>query len=155
MGCNQSKIENEEAVARCKDRRNFMKEAVSARNKFAAAHSCYATALKNAGAALSDFAQGEVQNPHLADLPHGGGAAGPSGFPPPPPQLFEFPVPPPPLPNFSNASSPLQRAASMPEMKIPKAEPEPKLKPKPIIEEDEEDKVLHKYIIYQLVMEVS
>ncbi|MED6133926.1 hypothetical protein PIB30_032726 [Stylosanthes scabra] len=141
MGCNQSKIENEEAVARCKERKHFMKEAVSTRNAFAAAHSSYATSLKNAGAALSDFAHGEVQNPHLTDLPHAGGAApGTSSIPVgPPPQPFENLPPPPPLPTFSPAPA-LQRAASMPEMKIPK--PEPKPKPKPIMEEDEEDKEL-------------
>ncbi|KAI9107409.1 hypothetical protein K1719_021446 [Acacia pycnantha] len=29
MGCTQSKIENEEAVARCKERKQYMKEAVT------------------------------------------------------------------------------------------------------------------------------
>ncbi|KAJ0831733.1 putative nitrate regulatory gene2 protein [Helianthus annuus] len=61
MGCAQSKIENEEAVSRCKDRRNFMKEAVTARNAFASGHSGYAMALKNTGAALSDYAQGKLK----------------------------------------------------------------------------------------------
>lgn len=59
MGCAQSKIDNEEAVARSKDRRNLMKDAVSARNAFASGHSGYSFALKNVGAALSDFAHGE------------------------------------------------------------------------------------------------
>ncbi|PPS05067.1 hypothetical protein GOBAR_AA15593 [Gossypium barbadense] len=60
MGCSQSRIENEEAVARCKERKQFMKEAVAARNAFAAAHSAYAMSLKNTGAALSDYAHGEM-----------------------------------------------------------------------------------------------
>ncbi|KAJ1381511.1 hypothetical protein SESBI_45061 [Sesbania bispinosa] len=63
MGCLQSKMEKEEAVARCKDCNHFMKQAVSARNAFAAAHSSYTTYLKNVGAALVDFTQGQVQNP--------------------------------------------------------------------------------------------
>ena len=56
MGCAQSKIENEESVSRCKDRGNFMKEVVTARNTFASCHSGYAMALKNTEAALSDYA---------------------------------------------------------------------------------------------------
>ncbi|RVW87965.1 hypothetical protein CK203_033912 [Vitis vinifera] len=49
MGCTQSKIENEEIVTRCKERKQFMKDAVTARNAFAAAHSAYAMSLKNTG----------------------------------------------------------------------------------------------------------
>ena len=47
MGCAQSRIDNEESVSRCKDRKNLMKDAVVARNAFAAGHSGYAFALKN------------------------------------------------------------------------------------------------------------
>ncbi|KAE9600484.1 hypothetical protein Lal_00045977 [Lupinus albus] len=127
MGCIQSKIENEEAVSRCKDRKLFIKDAVSARNAFAAAHSAYTTSLKSAGAALSDFAHGEVQHPHLTSS---------ATFPGASQQPLEIPAPPPPLPNFP---APLQRAASMPEIKIKK----PELKAKPveiIIEEEDEEK---------------
>ncbi|OIW03822.1 hypothetical protein TanjilG_30098 [Lupinus angustifolius] len=127
MGCIQSKIENEEAVARCKERKLFIKEAVSARNAFAAAHSAYTTSLKSAGAALSDFAHGEVQNPHLTSS---------ATFPGASQQPLDIPAPPPPLPDFP---APLQRAASMPEIKIMK----PELKVKPvgiIIEEEDEEK---------------
>ncbi|KAE8676579.1 hypothetical protein F3Y22_tig00111584pilonHSYRG00214 [Hibiscus syriacus] len=53
MGCAQSRVDNGESVARCKDRKCLMKEAVVARNAFAAAHSGYAISLKNTGAALS------------------------------------------------------------------------------------------------------
>ncbi|CAN6573285.1 unnamed protein product [Malus baccata var. baccata] len=139
MGCTQSKIENEEAVSRCKDRKLFMKEAVSFRNAFAAAHSSYAIYLKNTGAALSDYAQGEVVGPHPPHLqshqPNLASAAA-VGVPAPPPFVDTFPPPPPPLPSFSN--SPLQRAASMPEIK-PDPKPRPKSKPKTIIEGDEDD----------------
>ncbi|KAL7205000.1 hypothetical protein ACSBR2_018011 [Camellia fascicularis] len=58
MGCTQSKIENEEIVNRCKDRRQFMKDAVTTWNAFAAAHSIYTVFLKNTGAALSDYVVG-------------------------------------------------------------------------------------------------
>ncbi|KAK9282205.1 hypothetical protein L1049_005117 [Liquidambar formosana] len=131
MGCTQSKIENEEAVSRCKGRKQFMKEAVSYRNAFAAAHSAYAMALKNTGAALSDYAHGEVQNPQFASSHPS--ATNPSAAATQ--TTFDTLPPPPPLPNFTNG--PLQRAASMPEIKIP---PKPEPKPTdPIIEEDEED----------------
>ncbi|PQP95954.1 uncharacterized protein Pyn_34114 [Prunus yedoensis var. nudiflora] len=55
------RIDNEESVSRCKERRNLMKEAVVARNASASCHSSYAMALKNAGAALTDYGHGETQ----------------------------------------------------------------------------------------------
>ncbi|EPS57365.1 hypothetical protein M569_17453, partial [Genlisea aurea] len=116
MGCAQSKVDNEDSVARCKERRNLMKEAVAVRNAFAAAHSGYAVALKETGAALSDYAQGEVPS-----LPENAAAPldvlqPPSDHPPPPPPPYEessLPLPPPPLPAFSPVE-PLKRAATMP-----------------------------------------
>ncbi|KAL2332383.1 hypothetical protein Fmac_019964 [Flemingia macrophylla] len=128
MGCNQSKIENEEAVARCRDRKRYMKDSVSFRNAFAAAHSAYATSLKNTGAALGDFAHGEVQNPQLHSNEGGPFVHNP--------QPFEIPLPPPPLPDFSPA--PLQRAVTMPEIKI-NNKPTPGPTPEPILEEEEEE----------------
>ncbi|XP_022948863.1 nitrate regulatory gene2 protein-like [Cucurbita moschata] len=130
MGCSQSKIENEEAIARCKDRKIHMKDAVAARNAFAAAHSAYIMSLKNTGASLSDYAHGEVQNPQLVNETAQSNpkidsvAASYEPLEPPPP----------PLPNFF---SPLQRAASMPEINILKSD----LKPVPIIEEEDENEV--------------
>nr|XP_033508032.1 protein ROLLING AND ERECT LEAF 2 isoform X2 [Nicotiana tomentosiformis] len=139
MGCTQSKIENEETVTRCKERKHFMKEAVSARNAFAAAHSAYTMSLKNTGAALSDYAHGEVQFPSTAAV--AASSSSPlSGVTPP---LSSTPLdmpPPPPLPPFSNPSfppSPLQRAATMPEISIPV--PEPKRSDMIIEEENEDD----------------
>ncbi|XP_042514718.1 protein ALTERED PHOSPHATE STARVATION RESPONSE 1 [Macadamia integrifolia] len=124
MGCTQSKIENEEAVSRCKDRKQFMKDAVTSRNAFAAAHSAYSIALKNTGAALSDYGQGEVQDLHRPSQPT------------PQPPIENLPPPPPPLPNFS--STPLQRAASMPEFLISKSHHIPD-HPDTIREEDDAD----------------
>ncbi|KAE8714705.1 putative Methyltransferase family protein [Hibiscus syriacus] len=106
MGCSQSKIENEEAVSRCKERKQFMKEAVAARNAFAAAHSAYAMSLKNTGAALSDYAHGEVQNPNLPSHP------GPSFVGSPVDKLL--PPPPPPVNLSGDPGVPIQRSASMP-----------------------------------------
>ncbi|PKA60870.1 hypothetical protein AXF42_Ash006505 [Apostasia shenzhenica] len=119
MGCAQSRIENEEAVTRCKERRQFMKDAVASRNAFAAAHSAYVVALKNTGAALSDFGQGEAPDGGVSTAssgrsgPSGGGsgAASASGVQPP---MENLPPPPPPLPDFS--PSPLQRSVSMPDL---------------------------------------
>ncbi|KAK7294184.1 hypothetical protein RJT34_17069 [Clitoria ternatea] len=75
-----------------------MKHAVAARNLFAAAHSACAAYLKNTGAAMVDFAQGEVQNPQFP-LPSSSTPA------------FEIPLPPPPLPDFP---VPLRRSATVP-----------------------------------------
>ncbi|KAL6985390.1 hypothetical protein U1Q18_018765 [Sarracenia purpurea var. burkii] len=131
MGCAQSKIENEESVSRCKDRRNFMKEAVSARNAFAAGQSGYAVVLKNTGAALSDYAQGEAdnneeQNHHQAD----------SGAPEPPMMEPSLPPPPPPLPSFSPVT-PLQRSVTMPELPVSKSTG--KMKNVAIAEDEDEE----------------
>ncbi|XP_077222389.1 nitrate regulatory gene2 protein-like [Tasmannia lanceolata] len=120
MGCNQSKIENEEAVSRCKDRKQFMKEAVGARNAFAAAHSSYTMALKNTGAALSDYGPGEVH-----EIRHTAPATQPRDTLPPPP----------PLPPGYN-STPLLRATSMPDMPMLKSNPKPS---ETILEEEEDD----------------
>ncbi|CAN6337700.1 unnamed protein product [Urochloa humidicola] len=136
MGCAQSRIENEEAVARCKERRQLMKAAVAARNAFAAAHSAYACSLRDTGAALSEFAHGEGVPPppppgeEAADAASaaaaaasggiGAAAAGPSGAPgadeimPPPPPLDSLPPPPPPLPDFSPSPAKIHRSISMP-----------------------------------------
>ncbi|TMW93381.1 hypothetical protein EJD97_011811 [Solanum chilense] len=141
MGCTQSKIENEETVTRCKERKHFMKEAVSARNAFAAAHSAYTMSLKNTGAALSDYAHGEVQFPSNAAAAAASSSSSPlpGGTPPLSSAPIDMP-PPPPLPPFPNTSfptSPLQRAATMPEISIPT--PDPKRSDMIIEEENEDD----------------
>uniref|UniRef100_A0A5B7BX37 DUF632 domain-containing protein n=1 Tax=Davidia involucrata TaxID=16924 RepID=A0A5B7BX37_DAVIN len=134
MGCAQSKIENEESVSRCKDRKNFMKEAVSARNAFASGHSGYAVALKNTGASLSDYAQGEAENHHHQNNQQMGG-----GDPASEPTMMDptlFPPPPPPLPNFSPVVTPIQRAVSMPAFPVSKQTR--KMKSIAIVEDEEE-----------------
>lgn len=139
MGCAQSRIENEESVSRCKDRKQFMRDAVASRNAFAAAHSSYTMSLKNTGAALSDFGQGETQHPAgqsavpIATSSLAAAAASASVVQPP----MESLPPPPPLPDFS--PSPLQRSASMPE--IPKKVQHSKPPADPNINEDEDEDI--------------
>ncbi|TKY74596.1 formin protein 8 [Spatholobus suberectus] len=102
-----------------------MKDAVVARNDFAAGHSGYAVALKNTGAALSDYAHGETHDPHPPPLD--------PPLPPPPP-IDELP-PPPPLPTFSPAPPSLARAATMPAVAMHHHSPVPLA----IAEEEEEE----------------
>ncbi|KDO85511.1 hypothetical protein CISIN_1g040600mg [Citrus sinensis] len=59
MGCTASKLDNEDTVRRCKERRRLMKEAVYARHHMAAAHADYSRTLRLTGSALCDFAAGE------------------------------------------------------------------------------------------------
>ncbi|CAN6828961.1 unnamed protein product [Brassica oleracea] len=59
MGCAASKLDSEDTVRRCKDRRRLMKEAVYARHHLAAAHADYCRSLRVTGSALSSFAGGE------------------------------------------------------------------------------------------------
>ncbi|CAN6449753.1 unnamed protein product [Victoria cruziana] len=121
MGCAQSKIDQEEAVLRCKNRKHHMKDAVSYRNAFAAAHANYVMALKNTGLALNDYGQGEV-----VDFPVLTTSAPVDRLPPPPPPLPQYLQPTPP---------PLQKALSMPDLSIPKP---PVHQDGPIPEEDED-----------------
>ncbi|XVF48489.1 hypothetical protein PTKIN_Ptkin03bG0194700 [Pterospermum kingtungense] len=117
MGCAQSRIDNEESVARCKDRKTLMKDAVVARNAFAAGHSGYAISLKNTGAALSDYGHGEAEQPleHDHQIP----PLDSTPQPPPPPPMMDTLPPPPPLPNFSpSPDAPIKRAVSMPAMPV-------------------------------------
>jgi len=125
MGCAQSRVDNEEAVARCKERRNVIKEAVSASKAFAAGHFAYAIALKNTGAALSDYGHGESDQKALDDVlldqqhyekQSRNNVDPASPQPPPPPPIENLPPPPPPLPKFS--PSPIKRAISLPSMAV-------------------------------------
>lgn len=120
MGCAQSKVDGEEAVTRCKERKMFMKEAVAARNAFASAHSAYAVALKNTGSALSEYGQMEAQDvlclsSSAAEVASSSSST--STAPGKPKMDDTLPPPPPPPPEFS---SPLQRSASMPDLPAPK-----------------------------------
>ncbi|MCL7045470.1 hypothetical protein MKW94_023024 [Papaver nudicaule] len=58
-GCTASKLDNEDTVRRCKERKRLIKDAVNARHHLSAAHSDYLRALRLTGSALLDFASGE------------------------------------------------------------------------------------------------
>ncbi|KAJ8773561.1 hypothetical protein K2173_005807 [Erythroxylum novogranatense] len=135
MGCAQSKVDNEESVSRCKERKILMKDAVATRNAFASGYSGYAISLKNTGAALSDYAHGEAEHSQLSHPPLDPATQPPPPPPPPPPSSIDsLPLPPPPLPNFS--PSPIKRAVSMPEMPMKQIRD---IDPTAIVEEDEEE----------------
>lgn len=59
MGCSNSKVDNEEGVARCKQRKRLMKQTVASRHHFAASHAQFVVSLKGVGAAFRQFAEGE------------------------------------------------------------------------------------------------
>ncbi|KAJ0254875.1 Nitrate regulatory protein2 protein [Hirschfeldia incana] len=91
MGCAASKLDSEDTVRRCKDRRRLMKEAVYARHHLAAAHADYCRSLRLTGSALSSFAAGEPlsvsdQTPSVFLHPPANRVP-PSPAPPPPPLL--------------------------------------------------------------------
>ncbi|XP_038983775.1 protein ROLLING AND ERECT LEAF 2 [Phoenix dactylifera] len=59
MGCYTSRLEDEEAVQLCKDRRNLMKQAVEQRICFASAHVAYIQSLKRVSCALRNYVNGD------------------------------------------------------------------------------------------------
>lgn len=60
MGGSNSKIENNEALRLCKERKRYIKQAIDSRYALAAAHVCYVQALKNVGVSLRRYAEAEV-----------------------------------------------------------------------------------------------
>ncbi|KAJ6817101.1 uncharacterized protein M6B38_413195 [Iris pallida] len=119
-----------------------MREAVSSRNAFAAAHSSYVVSLKNTGAALSDFST--ARRPPTAPLP--------TPLPPPLPPPLPIPQPPSPTPSRPPWSpspspspapdfspSPLARSASMPDLPNKFRAPKPQAENSPAIAEEEEE----------------
>ncbi|KQK20360.1 nitrate regulatory gene2 protein [Brachypodium distachyon] len=144
MGCGQSKEDAEGAVARCRERKHLLRAAVEARYALSGAHAGHAAALRNVGAALSDYATGEAHDGgallrHSASaaavMSHGPGAgaqAAALALPPPPP-------PPPPPPGRAEEDAPaLVRSMSAPDLPL---EPAIRKKPSgeaPIMEEEED-----------------
>ncbi|XP_021279906.1 uncharacterized protein LOC110413435 [Herrania umbratica] len=120
MGCAASKLDNEETVRRCKDRRRLMKEAVHARHHLAAAHADYCRSLRFTGSALSSFAAGEhlsVSDETPAVLLHPVNPSPPSPRKPIPPRVPPSPSPslhPPPPPPFSPSPSPTIASSKLP-----------------------------------------
>ncbi|XP_014507295.1 nitrate regulatory gene2 protein [Vigna radiata var. radiata] len=64
MGCSQSRLDDEEAVKLCKDRKRFIKQAVEQRAQFATEHVAYIQCLKRVSAALLDYFEGDESH-HL------------------------------------------------------------------------------------------
>lgn len=116
MGCTASKLDNEDTVRRCKERRRLMKEAVYARHHLAAAHSDYCRSLRLTGSALCDFAAGEhlsvSDNTPSVFLPTPADQPPPPRVPSPSPS-FHRPPPPPPPP-FSPSPSPTIASSKLP-----------------------------------------
>ncbi|KAG6784596.1 hypothetical protein POTOM_010293 [Populus tomentosa] len=105
MGCTASKLDNEDTVRRCKERRRLMKEAVYARHHLAAAHADYCHSLRVTGSALCAFAAGESlsvseQTPAVFLHP------ATTSTPPPPTNLIPPRVPPSPSPSLHSPPPP-------------------------------------------------
>ncbi|CAN1222777.1 Protein ALTERED PHOSPHATE STARVATION RESPONSE 1 [Linum grandiflorum] len=63
MGCSTSKLDDEEAVKLCKDRKRFIKQAVEQRTRFASGHLAYVQSLKRVSSALREYIEwGEPQD---------------------------------------------------------------------------------------------
>lgn len=76
MGCGLSKEDAEGgAVSRCRERKHLLSAAVQARHAMAGAHAGHAAALKNVGAALSDYAAGETDRHDAVVMPRSASAA--------------------------------------------------------------------------------
>ncbi|KAK4440221.1 Nitrate regulatoryprotein [Sesamum alatum] len=91
MGCVASRIDKEERVRICKERKRLMKQLLGYRKEFADAQLAYLRSLRNTGVTLRQFTESELLE--LDDTTSG------IGFPPsPPPPL---PPSPPPPPTFS------------------------------------------------------
>ncbi|EEF34678.1 protein ALTERED PHOSPHATE STARVATION RESPONSE 1 isoform X2 [Ricinus communis] len=67
MGCSTSKLDDEEAVQLCKDRKRFIKQAVEQRTRFATGHLAYIQSLKRVSAALRDYVEGDEPREFLLD----------------------------------------------------------------------------------------
>ncbi|XP_057500723.1 LOW QUALITY PROTEIN: nitrate regulatory gene2 protein-like [Actinidia eriantha] len=67
MGCSASKLDKEEAVQLCKDRKKFIKEAVEHQLQFASGHVAYIQSLKRVSAALRDYVEGDEPREFLLD----------------------------------------------------------------------------------------
>lgn len=89
MGCVASRIDQDERVKVCRERKRLMRQLLLLREEFSSAQSDYLRALKNTGITLKQFTESESleieNNPNILFLP-----------PSPPPSLPPSPPPPPP-----------------------------------------------------------
>lgn len=67
MGCSSSKLDDEEAVQLCKDRKKFIKQAVEQRLRFASGQLAYIHAMERVSAALRDYVEVDEPREFLLD----------------------------------------------------------------------------------------
>ncbi|AQK51342.1 uncharacterized protein [Zea mays] len=67
MGCAASRLEDEEAIKMCRDRRDFIKQALEQRNRFASSHIAYIESLKRVSMALQRFVAGDDHHELIFD----------------------------------------------------------------------------------------
>ncbi|KAM1008159.1 hypothetical protein TB2_004487 [Malus domestica] len=89
MGCVASRIDKEERVRVCKERKKLMKQLVRFRGEFAEAQLAYLRSLRNTGSTLRQFTESETLEldntaPYGLESP----ASPPPSLPPPPPPPF-------------------------------------------------------------------
>lgn len=58
MGCSASKLDDGEVIQLCKDRKNFIKQAVEQRLRFATGHTAYVDSLRRVSVALRNYMEG-------------------------------------------------------------------------------------------------
>lgn len=67
MGCSHSRLEDGEAVQLCKDRKQYVKQAVEQRIRFASGHMAYIQSMKRVSAALRDYIEEDEPREFLLD----------------------------------------------------------------------------------------
>ncbi|CAD6204507.1 unnamed protein product [Miscanthus lutarioriparius] len=129
MGCTASKVEQEDTVRRCKERRRHMKDAVAARQLLASAHADYLRSLRVTAAALSRFAQG---HPSLAVSHHTAPVLLSAAAPPPAPSAAHaLPTPAPSIATSSSLPPPTPLAQHPHPPPQPQPQPAPARAPRP------------------------
>ncbi|CAH9144973.1 unnamed protein product [Cuscuta epithymum] len=67
MGCSSSKVDDEESVRLCKDRKKFIQQAVEYRFQFASGHIAYIQSMKRVSDALRDYVEVDEPREFLLD----------------------------------------------------------------------------------------
>ncbi|XP_031108218.1 nitrate regulatory gene2 protein-like [Ipomoea triloba] len=67
MGCSTSKLDSQEAVQLCKDRKMFIEQAVEYRLQFALGHVAYIESMRRVSSALRGYIEGEEYSEFLVD----------------------------------------------------------------------------------------
>ncbi|PKA52345.1 hypothetical protein AXF42_Ash010241 [Apostasia shenzhenica] len=93
MGCVHSRVDKEETVMRCRERRRLMKQLLSCRSELAAAYAAYLQSLRNTGATLRQFSEAETVVAGSYPRHHASPPSPPQPPPPPPPLPPSPPLP--------------------------------------------------------------